>query len=415
MTKSLKIANVARRFTFDEWGGTETVVWNTAEELIGLGYETKIFCTAALSKPGVEHADGIDIERFPYFYARLGLSPENAARLDKKGGNPFSPSLGHALRLYKPDLIHCHTMGRLGGLCRRMARRMNIPYVVSLHGGHFEVPQEEIDEMVRPMRGSFNIGKFFDITVDRPDFLEEADGIICVGYNEYMAAAEKYPGKHIEYLPNGVDTKRFSEKVDFNFREKHGIKPDAEMLLCVSRIDYQKNQMLLLDLAAKMKAEEKKFHLVLIGPVTADCYFERMKKKIEKENLHKRVTIIPGLPFESEELTAAYQTADVFILPSLHEPFGIVALEAWSAGIPLLAANIGGLARLVKDGETAMVFDPGSLESLCDAKARLQQSLEVTERLVFNAARVVEDQYSWRMITQKLEAFYKRVLKPKIY
>ena len=142
---------------------------------------------------------------------------------------------------------------------------------------------------------------------------------------------------------------------------------------------------------------------------------EIQKKKIEKEHLHKRVTIIPGLPFESEELTAAYQTADVFILPSLHEPFGIVALEAWSAGIPLLAANIGGLARLVKDGETAMVFDPGSLDSLCDAKARLQQSLEVTERLVFNAARLVENQYSWRMITQKLEAFYKRVLKPKIY
>lgn len=415
MTKSLKIANVARRFTFDEWGGTETVVWNTAQELIDLGYQTKIFCTAALSKNGVEHVDGIDIERYPYFYARLGLSPENAARLDKKGGNPFSPELGKALCEYKPDLIHCHTMGRIGGLCRRMARRLNIPYVVSLHGGHFEVPQEEIDEMVRPMRGSFNIGKIFDLTIDRADFMEEADGIICVGHNEYMAAAGKYPGKHIEYLPNGVDTKRFSEKVDFDFRKEHDIKPDAEMLLCVSRIDYQKNQMLLLDLAAKMKSEDKNFHLVLIGPITADCYFERMQKKIQAEHLHKKVTIIPGLPFESDELTAAYQAADVFILPSLHEPFGIVALEAWSAGIPLLAANIGGLARLVKDGETAMVFDPGSLDSLCDAKARLQQSKEVTEKLIFNAAHLVEEQYSWRRITHKLEAFYKRVLKPKIY
>ena len=274
MAESLKIANVVRRFTFDEWGGTETVVWNTARELISLGHHPKIFCTAALSNPGLECIDNIDIIRFPYSYARLGLTSENSLRLDKKGGDPFSPQLESAVMSYAPDLIHCHTMGRIGGLCRRTAAKLKIPYIVSLHGGYFDVPPEEIREMVRPMQGSFNVGRFLDLIINRPDFLAEADGIICVGYNEYQATSAKYPDKQVAYLPNGVDTERFNRQVSFDFRDKYGIGRDTELLLCVSRIDYQKNQMLLIDLASKLKIEKENFHLVLIGPVTADTYLE---------------------------------------------------------------------------------------------------------------------------------------------
>ena len=64
----MKIAHVVRRFTFQEWGGTENVIWNSALTLKKLGVESEILATSALDKVGEEVRDGISVRRYPYFY-----------------------------------------------------------------------------------------------------------------------------------------------------------------------------------------------------------------------------------------------------------------------------------------------------------------------------------------------------------
>ena len=86
----LKIAHVVRRFAFEEWGGTETVVWNTAKHLKKHGIESVICATRACSAAGDELRDGILIRRFDYFYPYWPLSSAARKALDKKGGNPIS-------------------------------------------------------------------------------------------------------------------------------------------------------------------------------------------------------------------------------------------------------------------------------------------------------------------------------------
>lgn len=96
--KPLRIAHVLRRFTFGEWGGTETVVWNTVLQQRSRGVEAEILSTAALSVPGEEVRDGIPIRRFRYWYPYFPMTAQTRRELDKKGGNPFCPGLFRALR-----------------------------------------------------------------------------------------------------------------------------------------------------------------------------------------------------------------------------------------------------------------------------------------------------------------------------
>lgn len=171
-------------------------------------------------------------------------------------------------------------------------------------------------------------------------------------------------------------------------------------LLCVSRIDYQKNQLALLDLLAA----EPACALTLVGPVTADWYAAKIRARAKALGLEGRVTLVPGLPPDSPRLAEAYAAADVFVLPSLHEPFGIVALEAMRAGLPLLAANVGGLPDFVKDGENGLLFDPSRPETLVAAYRRLTPACAA--RLAVNG-RATAAAYAWPALAERLMALYR--------
>ncbi|MDD3119636.1 MAG: glycosyltransferase family 4 protein [Victivallales bacterium] len=409
----MKIAHLLRRFSFAEWGGTETVVWNTAREMHRCGHDPEILATRALNPVAEETKEGISIRRFPYFYPLFPLSAANRARLDKKGGNPWSPQLAAYLRHHDFDLLHCHTMGRLGALARREAARRRIPLVVSFHGGCYDVPAAEIAEMCRPMRHSFNYGRILDLLGGlNGDFVAAADGIICVGYNEYELARQKFPDKAVTYIPNGVDPEHFRTRSGIDFRQRHHLPPGRKIMLCVSRIDYQKNQLALirmLQLLRESEGPDRLPQLVLIGPITADYYYRDLRAAIAAAGLEEQVTIIPGLAPDDPELPAAYHAADVFALPSRHEPFGIVVLEAWAAGVPVMAAAVGGLCRLITDGETGLLLPSDDAAAMADAWRRLQRDTDLRRRLTATATAAVNREYSWTNITGRVMAFYEEV------
>jgi len=407
MTNTLQ---VIRRFVFEEWGGTETVVWNTSRMLKQMGNELEILATSALGTKGNETEDDINIRRFPYFYPYLNLNGSKRLILDKKGGDPYSLELyRYLLSAQNIDLIHCHTMNRIAASVRLAAKKKNIPYVVSFHGGHFDVPAEEMRLMTIPYKGTLNYGKLIDIMVHKNRYLDDADGIICVGYNEYELTSEKYPEKLVYYLPNGVDTEKFNFKGSNDFREKYGIATDEKVILCLSRIDYQKNQKQLVDLTQRLRSEGERIKLVLLGPITSELYFAQIKKAIANFGLEKDVIIIQGLRANDPDLVKAYDAADIFILPSIHEPFGIVVLEAWASGLPVIAAATGGLKKLVKPEVNGLLFD-GSLEDLYQKYKQLSTVDALAARLCEEATREVNSTYSWTAITKLLQEYYDEII-----
>ena len=390
MPKPLKIAHVVRRYSPAEWGGTETVVMHTVEEQRALGHDPRVFCTAALQPPDARSTE--DVAFFPYFYPYFPMPAADRLKLDKKGGSPYAPKLFKAVAAFRPDVIHIHAGGRLACAAVKLAKRLGVPSVISLHGGAAAVPASELEEMLKPLKGKFPYGAILDRLFGlRFDPLAKVDVIICISHEEERRLKEKYPGQNVQYLPNGVDG-----------GDVRAVARPGSNILCVSRIDYQKNQLALVELLAARPG----CRLTLVGPITARWYADKIAARAKELGVDDRLTLVPGLPPGSAELEAAFASADVFMLPSVHEPFGIVALEAMARGIPLIASNVGGLPDFVKDGENGLLFDPSDPANLVRAFDRLVALPPERVNAMVSAARATADQFTWRSVIDRLMRLY---------
>lgn len=353
---------------------------------IARGDEPRVFCTSALQPPDGAH----DAEAFGYFYPYFPLSASARDALDRKGGNPYSPALFRAVREFRPDVLHVHACGRLACGAIRLAESLGVPAILSLHGGAVEVPPQELSEMMKPIRGTLRYGGIIDRLLGwRFDPLGRASALVCVSRAEERALSKAYPKQRIRYLPNGVEPSVF----------EHRPFKSAGRVLCLSRIDYQKNQLALVDLLAV----RTDLTVELIGPVTAPWYRDEIVSRAKALGVLERLTIVDGLPPNSHELHDAFARADAFVLPSVHEPFGIVALEAMQHGVPLVASSVGGLVDFVCDGENGLLFNPSESGSLAAAFDRLTPSCAA--KIVaggFATAR----RHEWPSIVESLAKVY---------
>jgi len=404
------IIHVPRRFVAHEWGGTETVILEISKQQMAAGYHPKIVTSMALANSRNDVIGGVPVERHSHIYPFFGLGPEERAAMDKKGGNLLSLPLLAAL-MREPDvrLFHAHALKRLGGTVRTAARMRKKPYVVSLHGGIFDVPAAELDDLTKPIQGKFEWGKPFGALLGARRVLEDADHVICVGESEAVKARAELSHDRVSYLPNGVDCQRFASGNPAEFRERHDIPADAFLVINVGRIDSQKNQLCLLEAFARFRKKAPEARLLLIGPVTQPAYEAKLTAYIHSQNLGDAVRIIPGLGNDSGSLVDAYHAADAFVLASRHEPFGIVVLEAWCAARPVVVSRVGGLQALVREAETGLFFDPAAddaADQLAERLTRLHADPDLRRRLGEAGKRDAFDQYDWSRISGRLEDIY---------
>lgn len=404
------IVHVPRRFVAHEWGGTETVILEISRQQQLAGLHPLIITSMALASQREESISGIPVHRYPHSYPFFGLSPADRAAMDKKGGNLLSLSLLRAL-LRQPDvrLFHAHALKRLGGTVRTAARLRRKPYVVSLHGGIFDVPAAELSDLTKPIEGKFEWGRVFGALLGARKVLDDADHVICVGASEAEKARASLPHDRVSYLPNGVDSARFSSGNGPAFRLAHNIPADAFLLVAIGRIDSQKNQLTLLEAFARFLPSAPNARLLIIGPETQPAYAQQLRDFIFSNNLAHAVTILPGLGNDSNSLVDAYHAADVFTLASRHEPFGIVVLEAWCAAKPVVASRIGGLQSLIRDGETGLFFNPSDPDAPSQLAAQLSllHQNPALRASLGNAGRAEAlAHYDWSRITLRLEAIY---------
>jgi glycosyltransferase involved in cell wall biosynthesis len=402
-----RILHVPRRFVEHEWGGTESVLANLLAAQRGLGWEPEIHTSLALSTVRRESWRGIEVRRYPYVYPFFGLNAAQKAAMDKKGGNLMSCSLLWAL-WRRPDvrLLHAHVLKRPGGIVRTAARRRGLPYVVTLHGGIFDVPKAELASLTEAQEGKFEWGKFAGALLGSRRVLDDAGAVICVGRVEAEKARKALPHDRVHHIGNGVDCAFFSQGDGAGFRAKHGLPASARVMLCVSRFDPQKDQLAVVEAFDAQAARHPDLHLVLAGPATLADYVAKIDARIAASPHASRVRRLASLAPGSEELAGAFQAAEVFMIASRHEPFGIVALEAWSAGVCVVASTAGGLADLVRDGETGFSFAPGDAAGAAAALGRALDEREPARRCAAAGRARATGEFAWSRIAEQTEAAY---------
>jgi glycosyltransferase involved in cell wall biosynthesis len=207
------------------------------------------------------------------------------------------------------------------------------------------------------------------------------------------------PKRKIDTIPNGVDTKIFKplpkeELVDFRRRfDLEGFN----VLLFIKPIPRKNLHGLLLALPSVLK-EFPRTKLLVVGSIPNGKYWQLIKSIIDRKNLNDHIVFTGFL--KEGELVYAYNSADIFILPSLYEALPMVYLEAMACGVPVIGTTECA-EEVIVDGLTGFRVDPKNIRELSEKIIRLLGEVGLRKNLGLNALTHVKKNFSWPTIVAR--------------
>ncbi len=221
------------------------------------------------------------------------------------------------------------------------------------------------------------------------------------------------PPDKVDVVPNGVDmatwtvpsARAAAARRSFLPDEGRGRTRDAPLLAYAGRLEWEKGVHTLLDALPRLRRRFPGTRLVLAGRGT---YEAELRDRARRLRLSGAVTFAGFLT--EPDLAALLSGADVVVVPSLYEPFGIVALEAAAARTPLVVAATGGLREVVEPGVTGATFQPGDVAGLADAVATMLTDQVLARRTVRAAHRRVARDLRWSCVAERVVQTYERAV-----
>ena len=209
----------------------------------------------------------------------------------------------------------------------------------------------------------------------------------------------------IEALSNGVDIERFFAYTPLEqTRRAYGL-PQRPIILYLGRMEKAKSINVLIDAFAEVHRRAD-CHLLLVG---GGDNLQDLASRIAKHGLSRSATLTGSIPYQSFDLVALYQVADIYVMPSSLETQSITTLEALAAGRPVVAANGGALPELIKDGVNGLLFRAGSSADLADRILTLLRDPTLRSRLSAAAVKTAAE-HELQKSLQLFEDLYEKLL-----
>ena len=365
------------------YGGGITVAYKLAIKIAERGHKISVFTTSPSSESFVDEYKNLTIYRYATNFKLLNRSVSF---------NMLLEPLEHDV-----DFIHVHTgdspMDVLAPLLYTI-RNNKTPMIVSSHadiGSYSRLP--------------FKIAYFFYYNILINKLLSHADSIISPSKTYANESILKRYKEKVVVIPNGIDLNEFSlrsskeesrRKLNFNVSEK--------IVLFVGGLEPRKAPDILIKAISKVVRIVPNSKLVIVGSGSMENMLKNLTRQLKISKLVRFAGFV-----KNNEKALYYRSADVFVLPSLYEIFGIVNLEAMACGVPIVASKIGGIPDVVKDGENGLLVSPGDSEALADAIIYLLENEDVREEMGDNGRKKVEG-YSWDKIAEETEKVYDELL-----
>lgn len=362
-------------------GGVEELTRRLAIELTGRGVHTTVSTMRwPLDLPTRTRLDGIEVWR-----GRFALpepEPKSLARFAHAGPAAFASGLRFH-RAQRTDLIHVQCVGNNALYAAALARALRVPLVVSLQG-----------ELTMDATSVYEHSRVLPRLLRR--LLERADAVTACSWqtlDEAMAFAGVELGERGRVVYNGVSVAEF-EQAEPEVRAR-------PYVLGIGRHVPQKGLDVLIDAFARSRASAT-HELVVAGDGPERAGLERLAAGT-------CATISFVGRTDRQRTAALFRGAALFVLPSRHEPMGIVNVEAMAAGAPIVATNVGGVPELIADGETGLLAPPDDVEALAAAIDRVLDDTALAARLAHNG-RSAAQRFDWRSITDQYEAVYDQAM-----
>lgn len=417
----MRIAHLLRKYNPAEWGGTETVIHQISHGLRRQGVDSVVYCPALSQSASAQSAArdplaeaGCQVKRFAACVPIWGISSEQRRQMIAVGGNLMSfdllRSLWGAPRL---SVVHSHALGRVGGIGLTIARRRRIPFVVTVHGGLYDLP-EALRKSLHPSQPrGFEWGKPFGLLLRARRVIQEADAILTCNRREAELMQERHPDRRVVMHPHGVPAEIYDEDQRAVARQAFPEIVGRQVLLSVGRIDPVKNQRFLVEQVPELIRRHPNALLVLAGPCTDEVYGPELERRIDALGLRQHVLLTGKLPPADPRLIGLMQEARVAVLQSISETFGLVILEAWAAGTPAISSRTSGASALIEHGRTGWLFDLEKPEGFHAAVDAVLQPRDEVRAMVANARERVVRDYDTRVLAARLKALYEQLVEEK--
>ncbi|MGC8895860.1 MAG: glycosyltransferase family 4 protein [Candidatus Bathyarchaeia archaeon] len=393
MTKELTVMMLTWEFPPRIIGGISPHVYYLSRNLAKNGVKVYVVTCDFPEAPQHEVVDGVEVFRVDsyknpspdfatwVYLMNVNMQKEAAALVNSIGGNV--------------DIFHAHDwlVANAGIGLKHVFRK---PLLTTIH--------------------STEIGRRNGIHFDYERMIHETEAwltyeawrVICC--SDYMVSHVKWafglPADKLVMIPNGVDAEVYTrmEQEDLSsFRGKFAL-PEEKIVLFVGRLVYEKGVHVLVNAVPKV-LEKVNAKFIIVG----NGYMkEQLSNIVKNMGLSHKVQFTGFV--DDETLRKLQKCADVSVVPSLFEPFGIVALEAMAAKSPVVVSDTGGLSEIVEHYVTGVKVYANNPESLAWGITKVLLDENFANLIKTNAYKKVQEKYNWNKIAQQTKANYETVL-----
>ena len=292
-----------------------------------------------------------------------------------------------ALEGWQPDIVHAHDW-RVAWAADVVATLWEIPLVTTFHGtergrhgGHL-APGPPTD--VNSVEWWLAYRSRRVIAATKLMVREITDGF------------EMDPN-HVKRIPSGIDPAWWATSGP----DESDVTARSGLVLAWGRVQYEKGFQILARAVGLLRYRVAGLECLIAG---RGSYLPELQSQIDIAGVGDIVQVAGFV--SDNELRSMIHRAGCVVIPSLYEPFGVVALEALAGGAPLVAADTGGLAELVGGTGSALLFEPGNAAELADCIERVLTDPDVADDLVRRGLELIEASYSWDAIAARTVALY---------
>jgi glycogen synthase len=295
---------------------------------------------------------------------------------------------------YDFDLVHCHDwLVAVAG--DHLANRFRCPLAVTIHATEYGRHQGWVDK--HPQSHIHGVERWITNRAERV--------IACSAYmREHIADIYGLEESRIAVIPNGIDPSELVPVDDLDALRVRFAAPHEHLVLLVGRLVYEKGFQLALEALPGLIERVGDVRFIVAGSGTAE---QELRDQATRLGLDDHGTFVGWIG--DDVLHSLYRIADLTVVPSIYEPFGLVALEAMASGCPCLVADTGGLREVVPNDDVGLRFHSRDPESLGQMAERLLTDVELRDRLVAEASEHVLT-FDWADVARQTADVYRELL-----
>jgi len=373
-------------------GGLARHVGKLAEGLAARGVEVHVLARGREESPGEEEMDGVLVHRVrePERPRELG---EFVTWIERMNADMLAAGVEVGDR-YDFDLVHGHDW-LVASAGDHLAKRFRCPLVVTIHATEYGRHQGWVDS--HPQSYIHGVERWM---ANRCEQL-----ITCSAYmRAHVADIYGLEEDAVAVVPNGIDPSELVPVDDLASLRASFAQPHEKLVLLVGRLVYEKGFQLALEALPRLIERVPGTRFIVAGSGTAE---EDLRRQASELGLDDHGTFVGWIG--DDVLHSLYRIADLTVVPSIYEPFGLVALEAMASGSPCLVADTGGLREVVPNEDVGLRFRSRDPESLGQMAERLLTDSDLRDRLVTEASEHVLT-FDWADVARQVQDIYGETL-----